>query len=192
MPKRVDAQERADQILTAAIRLLSEGGFVRLTLTNLADQLGGSITLVTHYYRNRQELIAGILARSQAQTTGFLERLHDIDDVDERLRYTLEWFLPLDDEGLQLERARVALAVHRDLEPVIAAFFDRVEPDMRGALRTAIGPFVPSDDLEPVVDVLRVWTSGMTLATVEHPEIWTPDRQRAALSEFLRHVKLVV
>jgi hypothetical protein len=39
-----------------------------------------------------------------------------------------------------------------------------------------------------MVDVFRAWTSGVALSAVEHPELWTPDRQLAVLDTFLSYV----
>jgi len=64
MPKYVDPQKRMDEIVDASERLLSTGGFTNLTLRNLAKQMGGSITLVTHYFESRAALVTAILDRS--------------------------------------------------------------------------------------------------------------------------------
>lgn len=191
MPRIVDAAERREQIVDAASKLLSEGGFVRLTLSNLAKELGGSVRLVTHYFRDRQELISALLDDGLKETETFMGELEKIEDPQDRLRAALEWFLPLDPRSLQLEKVRVALVVHKDVEPVIGEFFASVERAMRTTLRAAVTPLTDPADVEVLVDVLRAWTSGVALASVEHPEMWTPRKQLAVLDRFLTSFQLV-
>ena len=190
MPKYVDPQKRMDEIVDASERLLSTGGFANLTLRNLAKQMGGSITLVTHYFESRAALVTAILDRSLKETDAFIESLERISDASERLRTALMWFLPADEVSLQAERAHIALVAHREAEPAIQQFLDQVEPAMRRAITMAINEFVPPGELGGLVDILRVWTSGMILSAVEHPEVWTPKKQVHVLEQFLGHLQL--
>lgn len=185
MPRIVDTEARREQIVTSAIKLLGEGGFVKLTLSNLAKELGGSMRLVTHYFRDRQELIGALLDEGLKDNDDLHADLEGIEDADARLRLVLEWFLPLDQRSLALEKARVALVVHKDVEPVIGDFFSTVDSAMRRTLRSALSPLADPAEVDLLVDVLRAWTSGVALASVEHPEIWTPEKQLQVLDEFL-------
>lgn len=185
MPRIVDTEARREQIVASAVKLLGEGGFVKLTLSNLAKELGGSMRLVTHYFRDRQELISALLEEGLKENDDLHSELDGIGDVGARLRLVLEWFLPLDPHSLELEKARVALVVHKDVEPVIGEFFSTVDSAMRGTLRSALSPLADPAEVDVLVDVLRAWTSGVALASVEHPEIWTPEKQLQVLDEFL-------
>ena len=188
MPKVVDAAARRAEIVRAAAKLISEGGFPRMTLANLARELGGSMRLVTHYFKDRQQLITALLEDGLRETDEILERLRGIESDRERLREALAWFLPDDPESLRLERVRLALIAQRDEEPVIAEFFDRVDRAMRSLLDCALPEGLSPEERERSVDVLRVWTSGMSLVSVEHPELWSPAYQRETLGRVLEHL----
>ena len=190
MPRVVDAEARREQIVSAAIKILGEGGFARLSLSSLAKELGGSMRLVTHYFRDRQELISAILEDGSRETDDLLVELDAIADPERRLRYALEWFLILDEHSLELEKLRVALVVHRGVEPMIDEFFTAVDADMRRVLRTVVKPLVPMAHVDSLVDLLRAWTSGVVLVSIEHPEIWTPAKQLAILDDFLARLQL--
>ncbi|MEV0222102.1 TetR/AcrR family transcriptional regulator [Streptomyces sp. NPDC050704] len=185
MPKYVDPELRAKEITDAAVRVLGEGGFAKLTLRNLAKRLGGSITLVTHYFPNRDVLITGILEHFFAESDQFAEELAAIADPAERLHAALLWFLPVDEETLVRERGRIALVAHRDADAAVDDFITRLEPAMRAILAQGIAGFVEDDEFEVTLDLLRSWTTGMALSAVEHPEIWTVERQLRALDRFL-------
>lgn len=190
MPRIVDAEERREQVTAAAIKLLSEGGFASLSLSRLAKELGGSMRLVTHYFRDRQELLSAILEDGREDTERLISEIEGIPEPRARLRRTMEWFLVQNERDMQLEKTRVALVVHKDLEPSINDFFAAVELEMRRALRAAVVALVPDEEVESLVDLLRAWASGLALVSVEHPEIWTPAKQRRVLDDFLTRIGL--
>ncbi|QOV41255.1 TetR family transcriptional regulator C-terminal domain-containing protein [Streptomyces ferrugineus] len=181
----MDPEERVRDIVGASLQALSEGGLAELTLRKIAQRMGGSITLITHYFANREVLLNAVLEYVLADVDAILEELEQIADPRERLRVALGWFLPDTEEALRQERARVALLTHQGAEPVIRRHLQRMEPAMRAVLVRAVEDLVPADELDGTVDMVRVWVSGIALSVVEHPEIWTPERQHAALKRFL-------
>ncbi|MET8977924.1 TetR/AcrR family transcriptional regulator [Streptomyces sp. NPDC004539] len=172
-------------IVVASLKALSEGGLTELTLRKIARRMGGSITLITHYFANREALLNAVLEYVLADADAILGDLDEITDPRERLRVALEWFLPDTEEGLLQERARVALLTHQGAEPIIGEHLRRMEPAMRAVLVRGLEEMVPADELDGAVDLVRVWVSGMALSVVEHPEIWTPERQMAVLRRFI-------
>jgi len=190
MPRFVDPEERKASIISAMIEALAEGGFPTFTLRSLAKRMGGSSTLITHYFPNRDALIGALLESVLKDADKKRAELLEIDDPHERLHAVLEYFLPDDPETLALERVRVALVAHRDAEPALREFFDKLEPGMRGVMRAGLEEFVDAEELDEMVDVLRAWTSGIALSAVEHPEMWTPERQAAALERFVSSMAL--
>jgi len=190
MPRYVNPEERKAAIISAMVDALAEGGFPTFTLRSLAKRMGGSSTLITHYFPNRDALIGALLESVLVDADNKREELLQIDDPHERLHAVLEFFLPADAESLALERVRVALVAHRDAEPALRDFFDKLEPGMRGLMRAALEEIVEPKELDGMVDVLRAWTSGIALSAVEHPEIWTAERQTAALDRFVSSMSL--
>lgn len=186
MPRYVDPEERVRDIVQASLKTLSEGGPAELTLRKIAQRMGGSITLITHYFPNREALLTAVLEYVLADADVVVEELSEIADPQERLRAALEWFLPNDEESWVEERARVALVTHQNAEPLIREHLQRMEPAMRAVLVKGLEDVVPSAELEGTVDVVRVWVSGMALSVVEHPDMWTAERQLAALRRFIR------
>ncbi|GAQ63066.1 TetR/AcrR family transcriptional regulator [Streptomyces scabiei] len=186
VPRYVDPEERVRDIVVASLQALSEGGLAELTLRKIAKRMGGSITLITHYFANREALLDAVLEYALSDADTILEELEQVADPRERLRVALRWFLPDTPEALTQERARVALLTHQGAEPVIGRHLQRMEPAMRAVLVRAVEELVPADELEGTVDTLRIWVSGIALSVVEHPEIWTPEHQLAALERFLK------
>ncbi|MEU7004171.1 hypothetical protein [Nonomuraea sp. NPDC046570] len=100
-----------------------------------------------------------------------------IEDPHARLEAVLRYFLPLDEDGLAIEKARVALVSHRGVEPAIELHLSLIGPGMRDLVRTAIRDFTGTYQLDATVDLIRLWTSGVVLSTIEHPELL--DRRAA-------------
>jgi AcrR family transcriptional regulator len=190
VPIFVDHEERREQIVTAATQVLGELGFAKFTLRAVGKRLGGSVTLVTHYFASRDALLDALLERTLSDARTQQDELMAISDPHERLRATIEYFLPLDAEGMLIERARVALASQREVEPSVAAHTEQIDPGMRALVRVALADFISADRLEETVDLIRLWTAGVVLTAIEHPDVWTRERQLAALEQFTKLMDL--
>ena len=190
MPKVVDPEERTKEIIKAALTTLSKGGFATFTLRNIAKQMGGSMTLITHYFPNREALMDAILVAQENDISEFNEEMRGVTDPVERLRQVIEWAIPSDEWSVTMEKARIALLTHRDVDPLVDGFFMRMEPMMRGVYRDHVSELVDEEDLEMTVDLIRSWISGMTLSTIEHPEIWTREHQLRVAERFIAMLPL--
>ncbi|MEU6103324.1 TetR/AcrR family transcriptional regulator [Streptomyces flaveolus] len=173
------------EIVVASLQALSEGGLAELTLRKIAQRMGGSITLITHYFANREALLTAVLEHVLADADVALAELSEIEDPWARLRAALEWFLPDDEDSRVQERARIALLTHQGAEPLIGEHLQRMEPAMRAVLVKGLEDVIPAAELDGTVNMVRVWVSGMALSVVEHPEIWTAELQLATLGRFI-------
>ncbi|MEU6103339.1 TetR/AcrR family transcriptional regulator [Streptomyces flaveolus] len=190
MPIFVDHEERREQIVTAATQVLGELGFAKFTLRAVGQRMGGSVTLVTHYFPSRDALLDALLERTLSDARNQQDELMAIPDPHERLRATIEYFLPINDEYMLIERARVALASQRQVEPSVAEHMDQIDPGMRTLVRVALAEFIPADELEETVDLIRLWTAGVVLTAIEHPDTWTRERQLEAMERFMKRMNL--
>ncbi|ROR46512.1 TetR/AcrR family transcriptional regulator [Kitasatospora cineracea] len=186
MPRAVDRDQRVREIVDAAVGLLAEDGYRELTLRKLATRMGGSITLVTHYFANRDELLNGVMQTVVSESVAFTEELAGIEDPHQRLREVLLWFLPLTEGEQRTERARLALVVQSNVSPVVVGYGDELEDAMRRVVRRAVQDLVPAERLDGTVELVRVWTRGMVLSVIEHPESWPERHQIEAMERFLR------
>jgi AcrR family transcriptional regulator len=185
MPRVVDRAERRREIAYAALRLMSTRGPAALTLRGLADELGGSITLVTHFYRNRAELLEGIASQLIDDYDAQLADLEKGADAETRLHLLLEWMLPLSQDARKEERARVLLNAERHSDLHVQSFFEAMDRKMRALLRDHVTPLVEPASVDITVDALRVMVNGVVLSAVEHPRKWPAKRQLALLDHML-------
>jgi AcrR family transcriptional regulator len=187
----VDRDERAREIHRAAFRLIQERGYAQLSLRSLAEELGGSMTLVTHYFSSQTALMESLL---EYQLEEFDEDLalreHGVD-ASSRLRILVDWFLPNDEQSLSSERLRVLMQaqVPRDT-PWMRPYLDRVEARMTELIREHLLPVVAPADLDIASDTLRMALNGVVLSAVEHPEKWDRARQSAVMQLVLDSLPL--
>lgn len=181
MPRPIDVHARRLEITNAAIRILARGGTSALTLKSLAEELGGSITLVTHFFANRKELFVAVTDELIASYDLLMEELDQGLTGFDRLYAVLMVITPTTAGDIESEAGRIALVPHRREHESIEHFFEAMEVRMRSLLRDRLRGLVPDDELEDAVGYLRAVTNGLTLSAVEHPDVWTADKVEAAL-----------
>lgn len=183
MPRPVDHDERRRDIARAALRLLSRKGPEGLSMRAIARELGGSLTVVTHYYPSRHELLLDLPRQLALDWGDELSALGaKAATAHERLRGLLTWLLPLDEEGRQEELARFSLLVassDSDSRAILAGFDDYV----RDLLRQHLQGLVPDEEIDLSVELFRAFTNGIVINAVMDPESWTADRQIALLDQ---------
>jgi AcrR family transcriptional regulator len=180
LPKIVNRGDRRAEVCGAAMRILARGGPRALSLRSLAAELNGSITLVTHFFTNRDDLFEAI--------TDDLLNTYD-DDSDWRvpddpvasLRGLISWLVPANEEDAGREASRLALISMREQSPSIDRFYVVNEQRVRGLLADALSDVAPAQFVETGVDTLRSAVNGLMLSIVEHPDHWTTERRQTVI-----------
>lgn len=188
MPRYVDHEQRRKDIVRAAAAVLADSGYANFSLRAIATRMGGSSTLVTHYFATREQLVTALIAWIFDDAEAEYKELMGIDGGRERLVAVLEYFLPTDAESAEQERIRIALLPYRSTDEVVADFFARLEEHMRALLRVGVESLADPADIDGYVSLLRAWVNGMALSVVEHPELWSAEQQRVAMEWFLERL----
>jgi AcrR family transcriptional regulator len=192
MPRNVDRDERRREVARAAIRLLSKRGPRGLTLRGLAEEMGGSITLVTHFYPNRRELLDAVTEQVMEDSAAELAALDDQQlSPEERLRQFMTWLLPTTPDALAMERSRVMLAAEPDAHFNVQRFYDTWESETRRLIERHVADLVPAEEKDFYVDLLRVIGNGVVLSAVEHPKTWTEEKQSAFIDGVIELIQRV-
>jgi AcrR family transcriptional regulator len=98
MPKIVDHDERREEILRAAIRVIESVGLDHTTTRAIAHESGYSNGVLSHYFQDKDDILQSILVKTHRE---FMERVeHSMNGKDEfgRLWALLMQNLPLDRE----------------------------------------------------------------------------------------------
>lgn len=186
MPRYVDHDQRKRDILNATCKVLGQGGLSALSFRAVAKELGGSTTLVTHYFGSQAELLDGLAGWLVDDWEAGLEKMEQgMDDPYEKLQLFLEWLIPQSEESLLQERARIGLLAERQVRPEAVDVFDIWDRRMRDLIRQHLKPIVPKKELEMRVDMIRVLTNGLTFSAIEHPDDWTGEHMKSVLDQAL-------
>jgi AcrR family transcriptional regulator len=187
VPKEVDHDERRDEILAAVAGVLSDVGLRGLTIRSLAARLGGSVSMVTHYFPTRHSLLVGIgpwiLKNWQAE----IESLSGAEgDRLTKLRSVLAWLMPLTAEGMLEERAGLSLLVGTEHDTAAVEGL-RIELDAwsRRLVQDHLVGLVDDAHINRTADILYAVTRGVSVCTCEAPEAWPAERQLAVLDDLL-------
>lgn len=180
MPKIVDRKQRREEICGAAMRVLARGGPSALTLRSLAEELNGSITLITHFFADRADLFDAVVEDLLTEETPAIRHTDGGDPMD-GLRALVEWYIPMTPEEEEREASRIALISAREQSRSIDHFYVAMEERARQLFSAALDPIVDRDTLPQAVDTLRASVNGLVLSITEHPRYWTPERRRGVI-----------
>ncbi len=98
MPKVVDHEERRRELAGAVWRVILRGGIEAVSIREVAAEAGLSTGALRHYYRTKEELLAGADRLLAKRVIERLEKRFREGSVRDTVRAALLEVLPLDDE----------------------------------------------------------------------------------------------
>lgn len=101
-------QQRRLEVSEAAWKVIVTEGLDRTSMRAIAQEMGCTTGVVTHYFRNKQELILFALNQVTEKLKTFMEEATDSVSGVERLVTMLSAFLPLDKERQDILKVWVA------------------------------------------------------------------------------------
>lgn len=190
MPRFVDHEQRRAEVVAAATELLLQRGRAALTVRNVAEAVGCSTKVVSHYFDSMDELLQGTylaaVERAQVRMTAVLTA----DPLD--VRGVIESVLPLDDERRRDWTIWFGFWTEAFTSPPLFSVQQGRARRTVERLTHIILLLKDQGRIDPAVDAL---TTGLRLvalisgiagqAMFDHDN-WTPERQRAVLDEELR------
>ncbi len=185
MPKQVDHEQRRREVVDAAGALVVRSGRRALTVRNVADEVGCSTTVVSHYFTDMAELLHATSTLAADRARARIEAVLADDPLD--LRGVIEAVLPLDDE----RRATWAIWFAFWTE---ALSDERLGADQRRHARSTVQRYATILDavvrergrplacsIDEAAHRLGALVQGIAAQAAFDPASWTPARQRAVL-----------
>jgi len=187
MPIIVDKQERRTLVLSVAFDVVADRGIDALTFREIAAATACSTSIVSHYFRNKNELLFGVyqLANDRAR-----ERLEAAFDAGLPLLDCLGEIMPLTDDGRRNWHVWIAFWGKAHLEPEYleerrSAAEQSLELYRRMLVqRKGAGP----QDLLFEARRLIAAVAGISLEACFAPDDWTPERMREVLAAELADI----
>jgi AcrR family transcriptional regulator len=187
MPKIVDHDQRRQELVRAAWRVIAERGIDEVTVREIAREAGYSSGVLGHYFENKDDLLAHASRMSHEQIYERYEAEVDTPRKSDALRAVLMDNLPLDDRrGLEtrIEMSFWARSLRNES-------LSEIQHDKSDHLRTLIKSLVEASQDEGaisdehasrrIVDFLAALIDGISLHALLYPERVTPRQQRAIM-----------
>lgn len=187
-----EATDRRTEVADAAMRVIAREGIDRASVRAVAHELGATTGVISHYFRDKDELMLFVLDRVLERTR---EQLLDTDGEPgglERLEYLMHSVLPRrgeDDLGWRVWVAFVGHAVGRPhLLAAHARRYDALRDLLRGELEDLErqGLLRAGLDLDAEVHALIAFADGLGIAHVVSGTTLNEGARRETVRRYLR------
>ncbi|WP_309630910.1 TetR/AcrR family transcriptional regulator [Nocardioides zeae] len=191
MPKVVDAEQRRREVLDAVWRVVERDGIAGATVRAIALEAGASTAVVTHWFRNKDEVLRAALDLSHHRIAARRQRHLEGRTGRDALTEALRQMLPLDAERkleMQIEitvwlRALTddsSREVHLGSHDRSLRLLERlVEESM------AAGELDASLDPRRTAEGLLAFVDGLGVDALVHPDRVSEERQLELLEDHL-------
>jgi AcrR family transcriptional regulator len=181
VPRIVDAEQRRDDITSAAARVIARAGIEAATMREVAAEAGWTTGVLTHWFADKRELLLATFEASLSKRRS-LRPTTELMSRAQQLRHSLEGALPLDDERRRHWMVTLACCSHAVGDPRLAAaqtagyreFRDHVTLQVSESGWSRGDPRTTAERLIALVD-------GIAMQALFDPTSWPPQRQLAAL-----------
>lgn len=182
MPIVVNREERRSEVIAVAFDLVADRGIEALTFREIATATGTSTSIVSHYFRNKNELLFKVyqVANERAR-----ERLEAADFARGALVRCFDAILPVDDDSRRNWRVWLAFWARSHLEPAYMEERRRAAEDSlalyRRLLTERLGASADPQGMELAARRLIATVAGIGLEACFAPEDWSVARMHEVL-----------
>lgn len=150
-----------DQVIDATLRVIEEGSVKEVTVRRVAQELGRSTTVITHYFPSREALLDAALSRSFSQSKE--HALRCIDQGEDGLWAFLNWSVSAEHRKVWLQLVTAYLA-GRDpqISSQIDEFIDWWDSQLLGLLSDRVAP---GHSNQEACDMIGVVVEGILLSS---------------------------
>ncbi|MEM8641534.1 MAG: TetR/AcrR family transcriptional regulator [Cyanobacteria bacterium P01_G01_bin.54] len=184
-------QDRRLEVSEAAWRVIVREGLDRTSMRAIAQEMGCTTGVVTHYFRNKQELILFALHQVAARLQRLMaQALADQTGCD-RLVAMLCSFLPLDQERQEILRVWVAFLGYAVGREGLMADHQQSAGELRQVIIQELvrlqhqGEIGSHVDPEQEANLLLALVNGISLDTLIQANPLGPEQQQSALKGYV-------
>lgn len=194
MPKQVDHARRRADVAALAVEVIQREGAGSATVRRISRQGGFSVGVITHYFRDKDELVASAFEWLAAQSFAGLERTLDGRAPGiARLRAALEFMVPQSGER-SYPAVWLSLWSGAMHNPRLAAVHRRYYARWRRILGRCVAEAVrrrevarPRDPRD-AIDLLAAGIDGLWLAVTFEARRFGADRRRRLVRQLMAAV----
>lgn len=186
MPKLVDHDERRRDIAHAVLRIVARGGVRAADIRSVASEAGWSAGVITHYFGDKQALLAGALREAAEDVAGRMKAIFARRSGVARLKAMLEAGMPLDEERAATCRIFYHFASEGLSDPAFMTEIAGYYAAWRGAVADAVRALMDDGELaggdpEMLAAALVGLTEGLAVQGLVDGRGMPPRQLRAIL-----------
>ncbi|WP_080810507.1 TetR/AcrR family transcriptional regulator [Halomicronema hongdechloris] len=184
--------DRRLEVSEAAWRVIVREGLDRTSMRAIAQEMGCTTGVVTHYFRNKQELILFALRQVKERLQAAMEQAVESVPGPDRLVVMLAAFLPLDSERQEILRVWLAFlgyAVGRDN---LMADHQQSAAQLRTVIIQELEALkaqqILRSDIDPATEAnaLLALANGLSLDSLIQGQPLSLDQQRLVLQRYVK------
>jgi AcrR family transcriptional regulator len=163
MPKtrtKAEHQEKANEIVNAAISQLRSGGIDALSVAALARKLGVAQNTIYWYFPSRDHVLVAAMGRMAERVINEGADLEGMPLDSAQKRTSRDAILSAVDRFAEVQPLRIAMRERAGSSPIVREFDERLTAFIREALREAFTPFVPEAEMALAIDTFTLASDG--------------------------------
>lgn len=190
-------QDKRFLVSEAAWRVITREGLDRTSMRAIAQEMGCTTGVVTHYFRDKEALLLFALYQVTEQLEGFVRSALDETTGIERLSSMMTSFLPLDEQREDLLRIWIAFLGYAVGRPSLMMEHQKNAARLRRAILEELVALQASGiiraDIEPEVEsnVLLALGNGISLDALIQSDRLSVGQQRQAILRYVDSLRPV-
>jgi AcrR family transcriptional regulator len=195
MPKKVDHDERREELVLAAWRVIAARGIDEVTIREIARESGYSSGVLAHYFENKDDLLAHALQLSHTRIRKRYDAEVETPVAADALKAILLDNLPLDEQRELETRIEMSFWARALRKEALHEIQEEESEGLRALLRELVekaqgdGAISPDHDRELVLELFGALIDGISLHRLLYPDRLPPERQTAVMELALRLLK---
>lgn len=187
----MNQQDRRIEVSEAAWRVIVQEGLDRTSMRAIAQEMNCTTGVVTHYFRNKQELIMFALHQVTERLQGLMEQAVANQVGCDRLIAMLSSFLPIDQERQEILRVWVAFLGYAVGREALMADHQQSAGELRKVISQELIALqkqqIIRSDINPETEanILLALVNGVSLDTLIQRNCLSSDQQQAALRNYV-------
>lgn len=193
-------QDRRLEVSEAAWRVIVREGLDRTSMRAIAQEMGCTTGVVTHYFRNKQELILFALhqvtERLQVKMSEAIAPLTAIDELDNPDQFVamLMSFLPLDRERQEILKVWVAFLGYAVGRAELMANHQQSAGQLRSLIIQALTALQSKGhiraDIQPEIEsnAILALVNGVSLDSLIQSKCLKAEQQEAIIRDYVSHL----
>ncbi|AZK45379.1 TetR/AcrR family transcriptional regulator [Paenibacillus lentus] len=182
-------QQKRDKVVEAAFKVMSEKGYEKASIKDIANEAGITPGLIHYYFRNKEEILTELLLASSQQYTRDMQQLQSsvpsdhlakaaLNEPKERVERQPDWY------KLRFELFALGLR-NPQISDRVNALLENARTGIEQILHKVAGDAGEEADTDSIAAIMLACFDGLALQKLLNPE-FDLDRAYLELEKMVR------